>query len=560
MASTLRSLTVWIRAKTGDFTRKMRGAKMGMRSFSASARATQASLRQLRGLLLGGMGFFVIVRGIRSAVSAFSEMEKSVSKVSTFMKVTGGTVGMSTKQLRDFAREMRRTTGIAENEILSAVGTLGTFVEIHGEEFKRAIRAAADIEQMMPGASMEKAVIQLGKALQDPLRGLTSLRRVGVAYSDAEVKIIKAARAMGEFQDQQQKTLRPLERQGIQFAAENFLKTGAGQLRAAMSAFTAFKEQVGSQLTPAIVVLTRKFIDLENAGKGVGEKIVAGFAGIAKGIALVIDATRTAIVGLKFLWGTFLKGLAAGMKGLEQLDTIQAKVTGKRMFGGDKAVGGGIGEIFGRGAGDRIVRQSLSTQLRNAGFEASADANKSLDKLLIGRTATEGVEKFFRDVKKELRRQQALLNADDQSGSFFGDLWKRGVRKRQALIDQWAGASDKLFKATRTPMEQYTSAMGDLNKMLDIGAISFELWARGVDKAQESLDKALGVGTAVGKLALPAAVEAGASFTGQAAAFRNNNADNLEQKQVVLLTDAVRELETIASNTGRAAFALVDIP
>jgi hypothetical protein len=79
------------------------------------------------------------------------------------------------------------------------------------------------------GTSASGEAIRLGKALNDPIRGLTALTRVGVSFTDEQREQVKALQQSGDLMSAQKIILAELQQQfGGSGAA--FAKTFTGQL------------------------------------------------------------------------------------------------------------------------------------------------------------------------------------------------------------------------------------------------------------------------------------------------------------------------------------------
>lgn len=72
-----------------------------------------------------------------------------------------------------------------------------TFTNIGGEVFPKATETLLDMATAMsggmtPGAeALTSQAIQLGKALNDPINGITALTRVGVTFTEGQKNMIE---------------------------------------------------------------------------------------------------------------------------------------------------------------------------------------------------------------------------------------------------------------------------------------------------------------------------------------------------------------------------------
>ena len=152
----------------------------------------------LAGIVAGGMAAYETIAGVfsgigsfvASSIEAYREEERAIQKVEQAIKQTGGTAGLSLKQLTDEADRLQNTTIFAGADVLnSATAQLLTFSNIAGETFLKAQVAAMDLSAVLDG-DLQAASIQLGKALNDPVSSLTALRKSGVSFTDEQRKMI----------------------------------------------------------------------------------------------------------------------------------------------------------------------------------------------------------------------------------------------------------------------------------------------------------------------------------------------------------------------------------
>ena len=69
-------------------------------------------------------------------------------------------------------------TEFSDQAIIGAQAILSTFTEIRGDEFIKATEAVADMSALF-GTDLKGSAIQLGKALNDPIIGVSALAEVG---------------------------------------------------------------------------------------------------------------------------------------------------------------------------------------------------------------------------------------------------------------------------------------------------------------------------------------------------------------------------------------------
>jgi len=130
---------------------------------------------------------------IRKSVDLAEESERSMAKVAQAIKQTNGIAGQSFEELKFQADEFQHSTLFTNDQVMNDVSAqLLTFTNLTGENFERAQKAALDLATVLgDGQGLRGVSIQLGKALNDPVQGLTALRRSGISFSESQVEMIK---------------------------------------------------------------------------------------------------------------------------------------------------------------------------------------------------------------------------------------------------------------------------------------------------------------------------------------------------------------------------------
>lgn len=262
------------------------GMTAGERQVDKSTKKIKNSLSSLKGAIAGafaGIGFATAVRAI---VANTIESENALRQLEARIKSTGGAAGLSSEQLQSFASELQKVTTFGDDAILAMQGVLLTFTSIKGDVFKDATRAILDLSTAM-GQDLQSSAVQLGKALNDPLKGITALSKIGVAFTEEQKKLIKAFVDVGDVASAQRVILNELR---VEFggAAEAASNTFGGALTQLQNAFGDLLEGKGgvNEATAALKELTALLQDPETvaAAEKLTTALINGFAGAAKGI------------------------------------------------------------------------------------------------------------------------------------------------------------------------------------------------------------------------------------------------------------------------------------
>lgn len=202
------------------------------------------------GAIAAGFGA-ALVMGIKGV----TEGEDAIAQLDAVLKSTGGSAGVMRKDLLDMADQFQKTTKFTQEEVLATESLLLTFTNIGKETFPRATKAAGDMATAL-GTDMAGQSIALGKALNDPTKGITALTRVGVTFTEEQKKSIKAMQESGDMAGAQTIILKELEKE-FGGSAEAAGKTFSGQLIILKNAFGEVTEALALQFMPYL----QKFMD-----------------------------------------------------------------------------------------------------------------------------------------------------------------------------------------------------------------------------------------------------------------------------------------------------------
>jgi hypothetical protein len=226
---------------------------------SAGASASKAfggtfskGMKVIGGAVGGFFAFKAVTRGIGSLIGAAEESIKIGKQTSAVLKSTGGAANVSAGGVSKLADALSLKSGVDDEVIQSGENVLLTFTRVRNEVgkgndiFNRASGAALDMSVAL-GQDLQSSTIQVGKALNDPIKGLTALRRVGVAFTAQQEEQIKTLVESGDTLGAQKIILRELNTEfGGSAAAQ---ATATSKLKVA---FGNIAEQIGGVLLPYV--------------------------------------------------------------------------------------------------------------------------------------------------------------------------------------------------------------------------------------------------------------------------------------------------------------------
>jgi hypothetical protein len=207
----------------------------------------------------GGILATALVRGSKAVVDAAINQNKANAQTAAVIKSTGGAAHVTAKQVGELSGAISQQTGIMDDTVQASANMLLTFRNIRNEVgkgndiFNQATKVVTDMSVAL-GQDGVKSAIQLGKALNDPIHGLTSLMRVGVTFTEAQKKQIKTLVEHGHALEAQKVILKELN---AEFGGSAAAQATAGAKAAA--AWDNLKEVIGGALLPVLNKLAAWF-------------------------------------------------------------------------------------------------------------------------------------------------------------------------------------------------------------------------------------------------------------------------------------------------------------
>lgn len=166
----------------------------GVRGADSAVNSLERSLFSVKGLLTGigvGLAAFKLGEFISEANEEWDKMEFAMSQVQAGIKSTGGAAGVTFDELKKGAEETSHNLKFTQSELLGMQSVLLTFPAVTKEVFGQATDVILDMSTRL-GTDLKSSAIQVGKALQDPERGITALRKAGVNFTKDQQELIKS--------------------------------------------------------------------------------------------------------------------------------------------------------------------------------------------------------------------------------------------------------------------------------------------------------------------------------------------------------------------------------
>jgi hypothetical protein len=238
--------------------------------------------------------------GAAIAVSARSlaRIQAINIQTNTVLKSTGTTANGTAKDIENLAGSLEALTATEAETIQEGANLLLTFKNIQNQAgagndiFNQTTAAMVDVARAM-GTSASGEAIRLGKALNDPVKGISALTRVGITFTEQQKAQIKALSDSGDIMGAQKIILAELQSQfGGSGAA--FAKSFTGQLQLLQHELGTVGEEATMVVMPALQQMVDGFRELLPV---VGPQLKAAIASVDwKAFAKSIVDTITFLV------------------------------------------------------------------------------------------------------------------------------------------------------------------------------------------------------------------------------------------------------------------------
>ena len=205
----------------------------------------------IAGAALAG-GVALIGKSLRDA----AESQKVFAQTEAVLKSTGTTANGTAKDIQALASSLQKSTAFNDEAILSGANLLLTFKNIQNQAgetndiFDQTVRASLDVARAM-GTDASGEAIRLGKALNDPVKGISALTRVGIQFTDQQKEQIKTLTASGDLLGAQKIILAELQSQ-FGGSAAAYAQTFAGQVEGLNNELNDLSEEIGFMVMPAV--------------------------------------------------------------------------------------------------------------------------------------------------------------------------------------------------------------------------------------------------------------------------------------------------------------------
>ena len=226
---------------------------------------TEKLFKKLGGSIGAAFSVKAIIDFGKACSEQFREDNQAAAILKSTLEATGATAWTTFKELEEMASGLQQKTNFAASSIESMQSVLLGFRNITGETFGEATKAILDMATVMK-MDLSSAAQSIGKALDDPIHGMDSLKKQGFNFTAAQKQVIQSFLDVGDAASAQKIILDELNGTfgGAAEAAADYstkIKNSFGDLQSGIGEFLAgfVNNKVGDAIVKGLTYLGDAF-------------------------------------------------------------------------------------------------------------------------------------------------------------------------------------------------------------------------------------------------------------------------------------------------------------
>ena len=236
-----------------------------LKSVDRQTGATEKMFKSLGSAIGAAFSVKAIIDFGKACSEQFREDNQAAAILNSTVEATGATAWTTFKELEEMARGLQQKTNFAASSIESMQSVLLGFRNITGETFGEATKAILDMATVMK-MDLSSAAQSIGKALDDPIHGMDSLKKQGFNFTAAQKQVIQSFLDAGDAASAQKIILDELNGTfgGAAEAAADYstkIKNSFGDLQSGIGEFLAgfVNNKVGDAIVKGLTYLGDAF-------------------------------------------------------------------------------------------------------------------------------------------------------------------------------------------------------------------------------------------------------------------------------------------------------------
>lgn len=307
--ATIDELVVKISANLKDFEKKMAKTSATLKNVGKKMSDVGGKMTKSLTLPILGVG--------AAAIKMATQQEDASRKLESAFESTGAAAWTTVEALQANADALQEITTHGDETIEEMQSVLLTFKNIQGTNFDLATKSILDMSDALE-MDLQSASIMVGKALNDPIAGISAMSRAGITFSDEQKEMIKTMVEVGDTAGAQTIILEEL---GSQFGgtAEAMAETAGGKMKQAMNTMGDTMEEIGAIIIPVLLTIMDKVKEVTDWFSGLDEetqKTILVVAGIVAALGPLLMIIGKLTIAMSFLAANPIALIIAGIVAL----------------------------------------------------------------------------------------------------------------------------------------------------------------------------------------------------------------------------------------------------
>jgi cell wall-associated NlpC family hydrolase len=268
-----------------------KNASTGLASMGNQNSRLAGVATSLKGIAAAGAAV-AAVSIFKTVIGEAREAERTTRQTEAVIKSTGGAAGVTASQVSGLADKLSQKTAVDDEVIAHGENVLLTFKNIRNEAgrgndiFSQTTAIALDMSAALSESGdasqgLQSNTVRLGKALNDPIAGISALTRVGVTFNAQQKEQIKSLVESGDIMGAQKLILSELKSEFGGMAEATADSIGKAQV-----SWANLAESVGQKVMPAVHAVSNWALHtgvpaLGQVADTVGTVVTPAFHGLA---------------------------------------------------------------------------------------------------------------------------------------------------------------------------------------------------------------------------------------------------------------------------------------
>lgn len=169
----------------------------GLKDIDSNAKKTENSFKVLGKTISTAFIAKELFDFGKQSVAAFEDSKRAANVLTATLEATGATAWITASKIKEMASSLQEITNFDDDSIIKMQTVLLGFKNITGDAFEHATKAILDMATVM-NMDLASAAQTVGKALDDPINGITSLQKQGFRFTAAQKEIIESLIQTGD--------------------------------------------------------------------------------------------------------------------------------------------------------------------------------------------------------------------------------------------------------------------------------------------------------------------------------------------------------------------------